>query len=60
MRPYVISSKKTDPAHQTFVSKFTSLYDKTEKNVFTVKLKTLKSLCITKGILKSLKKAKAI
>ena len=50
----IISSKQTDSAYEAFLNKFTSLYDKIfEKFAVTVKLKTLKNLWITKGILKS-------
>ena len=50
----LISSDQTDSAYEAFFDKFTSLYDKTfEKFVVTVKLKTLESPWITKGIIKS-------
>ena len=49
----VISSKETDSAYETFLNKFTSLYDKTsEKFPVTVKSTTLKNPWITNGILK--------
>ena len=52
----VISSKQTDSAFGAFINKFTYLYDKIFENfVVTVKLKTLKSPWITKGVLKSSK-----
>ena len=51
-----ISSKQIDSAYGPFLNKFTSLYDKIfEKFAVTLKLKTLKSPWITKGILKSSK-----
>ena len=52
----VITSKKNNSAYKTFLNKFTFLYDKvSEKFVFTVKSKTLKTPWITKLIVKSSK-----
>ena len=50
----VISSKQTDSSYETFLNKFTSFCDKIyEKNVVTVKSKSLKIPWIIKEILNS-------
>ena len=53
----VLSSKQTDSAYEAFLNKFISLYDESfGKFVVTIKLKILKNLWITKGIIKYSKK----